>query len=336
MREIDHFPAGFLTATARELHRLLPSPTLIHLAGANARPVLVSVLLHGNEDAGLQAVQRVLSRRQGEALPRALSIFVGNVEAARAGVRRLDHQPDFNRIWNAEAPASEPERMAASVVEAMRQREVYVALDLHNNSGRNPLYACVHGLDARHLALARRFAPQALLIDSTPSLGAAFSPLCPTITCECGEIGNKHGIAQAAALIEQCLDEDTPELPAAHEPLALYEAFAVLKVAPSLTLGGTHGGRLSGEADVQLPQDLETLNFRPLPAGHVLATTSPQFAVEPVQAFRLNGEAMTGMLERQGCELRFAIDTMAAMLTRDERAIRQDCLGYLIRQVQQP
>jgi hypothetical protein len=336
MREIDRLPAGFLTVTARKLHRLLPTPTLIHLAGTNPRPLFVSVLLHGNEDAGLQALQRVLTRRQGVVLPRALSIFVGNVEAARAGVRRLDHQPDFNRIWKVLPSSSELERMAARVIETMRQRDVYVALDLHNNSGRNPLYACVHALSNRHLALARRFAPQALLVNVTPSLGAAFATLCPTITCECGEIGNAQGVAQAAALIEHCLDEDAPELPAAHDPLELYEAFAVLKVAPSLTLAGTHGEEFAGTADLELPHDLEALNFRALRAGQVIATTAPQLAMEPVQTLRLSGEAIAGVLERKGRELRLAIDTMAAMLTRDERAIRQDCLGYLVQRVQWP
>lgn len=61
-------------------------------------PLFVSMLLHGNETTGLLAVQRLLDKYRDQPLPRALSVFVGNVEAARLGLRRLEGQPDYNRI----------------------------------------------------------------------------------------------------------------------------------------------------------------------------------------------------------------------------------------------
>lgn len=335
LHELTRLPEGFLTVSARDLHRVVPVPTLIHLSGAQPRPLFVSMLLHGNEDVGLRALQQVLARREGRKLPRALSLFIGNVDAARAGVRRLDHQPDYNRIWGADAPVGEMQHLAQRVIAAMRRREVWKALDLHNNTGRNPLYSCIHDVDEAHLALARRFSPRALLIHSQASLGAAFTPLCPTITCECGEPGNAEGIAQAAALVDACLDEAVDE---ANErtPLDLFEAFAVLKVAPHSRLGGTHDSPSALGADVLLPPDIEALNFRALQAGQVLATTSADEASEPLQAFRLSGEALAGIVQRKGRELCLAVDAVVAMLTRDERAIRQDCLGYLMRPVTQP
>ena len=42
------------------------------------------------------------------------------------------------------------------------------------------------------------------------------------------------------------------------------------------------------------------------------------------------------LVQRKGRELCLAVDAVVAMLTRDERAIRQDCLGYLMRPVTQP
>jgi len=333
---LAHWPEGLLDCSARELHRVLPGPTLIHLPGERPQPLFVSVLLHGNEDVGLLALQRVLAKRAGRPLPRALSVFVGNVEAARAGRRFLDHQPDFNRIWGLPEPTTAPQRMAAAVVDAMKARSVALALDLHNNTGRNPLYGCVCATELSHLVLARRFSPLALLIRAPGSLGAAFTPLCPTITCECGEVGNAEGIARAAALIEQCLEEDVT-VPQAMPALELYEAVAVLKVPPRLRLGGTLDAPDAADADLLLPHDLEALNFRPLRAGQVLAHAASALGELPLQVVGMgSGESFAGLLERRGRELCLAADTVLAMLTRDERAIRQDCLGYVMRRVPQP
>ena len=91
-------PDGFLSARTAEMHRVLPGPTLIHLPGRRTEPLFVSVLLHGNEDTGLKAVQSVLAAHKHRELPRAVSLFVGNVQAAAAGQRPLPTQPDYNRV----------------------------------------------------------------------------------------------------------------------------------------------------------------------------------------------------------------------------------------------
>lgn len=331
LHQLDHLPPGFLTLAAPELRSILQGPTLIHLPGLEPQPVFVSVLLHGNEDVGLLALQGLLQTYVGRRLPRALSIFVGNVEAARAGVRRLDEQPDFNRIWGRTHPQSAYEVMAGEVVEEMRRREVFVAVDLHNNSGRNPLYSCLCGDAAGHRRLASMFSPLAVLIDGLPSLCSAFSPICPTVSCECGEIGNVEGVIQAGILIERCLHA-SPERFAEGEtgwrPLDVMRAFAVLKVPEALSLSSD-----GGEADVRLCPEIETLNFRDVEPGRVLATASADLAVEPVQVFGLSGERLHGIVSRNGSEVGLASGGVLAMLTRDVRAIRQDCLGYLMQRL---
>lgn len=331
LAQLYALPEGFGEATARDLHRVLPVPTLIHLPGGQERPVFVSVLLHGNEDAGLRALQLVLDTYRHRALPRAMSIFVGNVQAAREGLRRLDDQPDFNRIWGAAKPTTWHERMAAKVVEVMRRRGVLLAIDLHNNSGWNPLYSCVASTQPQHLALASCFSPLAVLIHSQTSLNAAFSSLCPCVSCECGEIGNLRGVGRAAALIEHCLGgvpTHNNAAPASARRLDLYEAFAVLKIPQSLSVGFGGDG-----AQVELARDIESFNFRVLPAGHVLARSAADPGIEPVGAFRLTGEPIDDLLLREGLQVRLRSPAVAAMLTRDLRAIRQDCLGYLMKPV---
>src|SRR5690242_18600105 len=100
LTELDYLPEKFLQVEATELHTVLPGPTLIHLPGRHEIPLFVSILLHGNEDTGLKAMQAVLGKYHNQLLPRALSLYVGNVTAARAGLRRLEGQLDYNRVWS--------------------------------------------------------------------------------------------------------------------------------------------------------------------------------------------------------------------------------------------
>ena len=45
-------PEGFLDTSARDLHRVLPGPTLIHLPGRRTPELFVSVLLCKNDYPG--------------------------------------------------------------------------------------------------------------------------------------------------------------------------------------------------------------------------------------------------------------------------------------------
>ena len=100
LTELDHMPAHLLEQPAAALHEHLAGPTLITLRGQREQPLVVSVLQHGNEITGWEAVRRLLqSHYQHDQLPRTLGILVGNPLAAKHRLRRLDEQPDFNRCW---------------------------------------------------------------------------------------------------------------------------------------------------------------------------------------------------------------------------------------------
>jgi len=146
---LDHLPEALLNCEASELHKHLQGPTLIHLQGRDKSPLFLSVLLHGNEDTGWCAVRRLLNKYQGKKLPRDLSIYIGNVEAARFNARYLDQQPDYNRIWRVnKSDQLKPEhKMMQQVTNIMRQRKPFASIDIHNNTGINPHYACVNRLD---------------------------------------------------------------------------------------------------------------------------------------------------------------------------------------------
>jgi len=155
LTQYESLPDGLLDLPAARLGEVLPGPALIHLPGRHTLPLFVSVLLHGNEDTGWLAAQEILRKYAAAELPRALSLFIGNVAAARSGVRRLDDQPDYTRVWPGCEEAHPAERaMMQEVVDAMRARGVFASIDIHNNTGLNPHYACVNRLDQAFLHLA--------------------------------------------------------------------------------------------------------------------------------------------------------------------------------------
>jgi succinylglutamate desuccinylase len=324
---VDRIPAGFATATARDLNGVLPGPTLMHLPGRRPEPLFVSVLLHGNEDTGLKAMQRVLARHGGQ-LPRALSLFVGNVSAAAAGLRRLDDQPDYNRVWPGSTTAGSQEHaMMAEVVEQLRRRRVFASIDIHNNTGLNPHYSCVSVLDDACLHLATLFTRTVVYFRRPVGVqSAAFASYCPAITVECGKPGNAANEARAAELVEAALAlSHFPEHPVPRQDLDLYHTVAVVKVPRDTTFAFD-----GSPADIRFVSTLEQMNFRDLEPGTVLAEVSSSAACT-LDVWGEDDSDLAGQfLERQGATLRLKRAVTPSMLTFDRRAVRQDCLCYFM------
>jgi len=129
LQELHTLPAGLLEIGPCDLEAVLGGPTLIHLSGDREPSLFVSVLLHGNEPVGWNALRSLLAdyrKRFGALrLPRTLSLFIGNVSAAASGVRRLPGQPDYNRIWpGCESPPTPAHTMMQRVVAIMRRRGI--------------------------------------------------------------------------------------------------------------------------------------------------------------------------------------------------------------------
>jgi succinylglutamate desuccinylase len=323
---LDTLPARLLDVPARELHTVLNGPTLIHLPGKRPDPLFASVLLHGNEDTGLKAVQAVLRRHAARELPRAFSLFIGNVAAARAGVRRLDDQADYNRVWPGAEDGAHPEHaVMARVVEEMRARKAFASIDIHNNTGLNPHYACVNRLDQRFFHLATLFSR--IVVYFTRPRGvqsAAFAPLCPAVTVECGKPGVGSGEEHAADFVEACLNlSQFPEHPVARQDIDLFHTVATVKVPEGLRFG--FGGQ---GLDIRFRDDLDHLNFRELAAHTPLGTAADGALLE---AWNEDGEDVgSRYFELTDGILRTRRAAMPAMLTMDAGIIRQDCLCYLM------
>lgn len=327
LETLDHVPDGLLTVTATDLHTVLRGPTLIHLPGARPDPLFVSALLHGNENTGLQAMQQVLQRYACRPLPRALSLFVGNVAAARQNLRRLEHEPDYNRVWpGTESPHHPLRDMMASIVDEMRARHVFASIDIHNNTGLNPHYACVNRLEPAFLHLARLFSRTIVRFERPVGVqSAAFAALCPAVTVECGKPGIRENADHAAEFVEACLHlSHFPEHPVPKHDVDLYHTVATVNVPEAIDfcIG-------AGDCELSFSDDFDTLNFQDLEAGWPLARVRGPGLKLQVRD-HLGRDVSASFLDVSGDVLELKRPVTPAMLTKDGRVIRQDCLGYFM------
>jgi hypothetical protein len=327
----DHCPDALLDVPACELWRHLGGPALFTIPGRPRAPLFVSVLLHGDEDSGWQAIQSVLRTRRGSLLPRPLLLLVGNVEAARARVRSLPGQEDYNRAWPGTAnPATATAQMLRTVVELVAAARPFASIDIHNNSGRNPHYACVSDLGERHLQLARLFGRTVVYYERPAGVqSAALARLCPAIVVECGRAGEPAGVEHAAQLVEAALAlHEFPTHAVPEHDLDLLRTTAIVRVpdGSSLCFG-------EGQADFQFRPDLDHLNFSELapgtPFGRIAAGAVHRLEVLPTHA----AAARDGYFSYDGGEIRLGRPAIPAMLTVSERAVRLDCLGYLMQRI---
>src|SRR6516165_2412937 len=141
----DRFPDELLHVPAWRLWQYLDGPSLFRIAGRRPEPLFVSVLLHGNEHTGWQAVQSVLGQHSSTQLPRSLLLFVGNIAAAKVNARILPTQRDYNRTWPGTTHLTEPEStLMKKVFEIVSGHVPYASIDIHNNTGK------IHTTPASH------------------------------------------------------------------------------------------------------------------------------------------------------------------------------------------
>ncbi|MDD5390443.1 MAG: M14 family metallopeptidase [Gallionellaceae bacterium] len=334
LKVYEQIPAGLLELAAERLHEILPGPTLIHLPGRRPAPLFASVLLHGNEETGWLAAREVLRKYARSDLPRALSLFIGNIAAARHGLRVLDGQPDYNRIWPGAAASDRPEfAMARQVVEAMRARGVFASIDIHNNTGLNPHYGCVNRLEPAWLHLATLFSRTVVYFTYPRGVqSAAFAELCPAVTLECGKPGTPQGVEHAASYMDACLRlSEFPAHPVQPRDIDLFHTIATVKVPEEARFAFS-----DMDCDIEFAPDLDHLNFRELQPGTHLGRIHGRRGF-CLQALDDEGKEMGDQVfDCSDGEIRLRRPLMPAMLTRDARVIRQDCLCYLMERLPLP
>lgn len=330
--QLNYFPPQLLDTPAQEIYQTLPQPTLIHLDGVRQQPIFVSVLLHGNEITGWQAIQQLLLRYSDKPLPRSLSIFIGNVAAARYGARRLDDQPDFNRVWPIGKTLGDcaVHQMAAQVYEIMAARQPMLAIDIHNNTGVNPHYACINYLDNASFHVARLFS-RILVHFTYPEgvLSQSFGRFCPAVTIECGLVGAAHGVEHALTYLDSCLHLDhIPQKLLCDEDIDLYENFATLRVLDNVDFGFGDPRRA-----LSLLTNWEQYNFSEVPVGTRLADLNthdwPLLSLSDNDGENIFDQFFT----RHDGAIVTTRSLRPSMFTSNIDVIKKDCLCYLMGRV---
>jgi hypothetical protein len=328
LNRVEGFPEALLDVPADEIWRRLPGPTLFHIPGRQTQPLFVSVLLHGNEDSGWRAIQAVLRKHGDAMLPRPLLLFVGNIDAAKARVRTLPEQEDYNRTWPGTPDSYTPvARLMRDVVELVRSRKPFASIDIHNNSGNNPHYACVNSFDERHLHLARLFGRTVIYFEKPVGVqSAALAKICPAVTVECGRAIDAASVVSAAELIEAALAlQHFPDHPVPDSDIDLMQTFAIIKVPAdaSFSFDGS-------DTDLRFRSDLDRLNFAELAPGtvfgHLGGDGTRRLDILPASDFAPSG----ALFDYADGQIRLARRAIPAMLTVDLDAVRLDSLGYLM------
>ncbi len=329
LTEFDHLPPGLLERPASALHQVLQGPALIHLQGKNPQPLFVTVLQHGNEVTGWEAVQRLLKvYHPSKQLPRSLSILIGNTRAAKHRLRRLDDQLDYNRCWpGGNHDDSEIGKLFQQVTDRMRSMAPLASIDFHNNTGLNPHYAAINRIRPEFLRLASYFSSKVVYFRmplGTQSL--SLSRYFPSTTLECGQAGEIHGTDHSLAFLQTCLQIDAiPSNPMDPDDVHLFHMVATVRMHDDVLFGF---GNVP--TDVAFRNNLDALNFQELRAGISLGNFNSGPA-KPLMATDVDGHDVTSQYFRfDRGQIETIRDIMPSMLTLDRRVIQQDCLCYLM------
>jgi len=332
---LDKIPSAFLSITHRQIKELFDSPTLIYLKGDKESPLFISILLHGNEFSGLEIMQEILKKYQtvdGYKLPRSIWLFIGNVDAAQMGVRLRDGQTDFNRAWpGTDEPHTDTAKLIQEVMDVITKKELFAAIDLHNNTGKNPPYGCISAVNENNKYLASFFNHFAMVFQSPKGVSTiAFDDICPAITLECATPGNEPAKKRAFELIDDLLHLDHfPHKPLPSHDLQLVQNIAVIKINSDVTFcfeDDVYSD--TADYDLTLVKNFELHNFTMLEKNEVFAYTKVD---KPLLVLSPSGEDITDEIilnDRGNISLKNAL--MPAMISMDKKIVLQDCLCYLL------
>ncbi len=325
---LHEVPQVLLNAPSDSLYELLGGPTLIHLEGGREDRLFVSTLLHGNEDTGWLAIRTLFAKYASSKLPRSLSVFIGNVEAARWRVRRLDHQPDYNRVWpGASGPDTPESALMKTVMDEMDAYPLFASVDIHNNTGTNPHYACITWLDDSCFYLATLFGRTVVHFQQpSGTQTGAFSSRCPAVALECGKPGSVGSVEHAVQFLEACLHlQDFPTRAFPRCDMDLFHTVATVKVDEHTVFGFG-----PGHGVLRFDPALDRLNFRELRPGTAFGSVEDG-AWPGLKVTNGDGHDVTEQyFALRDNRLITKRPLMPAMLTCDVRVIRQDCLCYLM------
>lgn len=324
LKILNHIPHEFLDIEAKEINQLFESPTILY-EKSKLPPLFVSTLLHGNETSSLTAIQRYLKANLTLKRERGLAILIGNPKAANKGLRHLSNQLDYNRIWK--DGSSLEHSIAKQVKKFISENTCYAAIDLHNNTGKNPIYGCVNRKKLLHVRLAECFSNHLVYFTEPESVFSVnINEYCPTITCECGLSGDEKGIEAAINLINKLMDEKANwmENPIINDS-ALY-TFATVYVSRRAKIDFSYPD--SKNVELSFTSNLDELNFQTVPVNTNIAYIRDPKLIKVINNYGENIFDQIFIVENN--ILKNITEIIPSMFTKDVSIAKSDALGYLM------
>jgi hypothetical protein len=331
LRSLADVRAADVPRDEADLLAWLGGPALLRIAGRDrSRTRVVSALLHGNEPSGLRAVHALLRCSEPPAVD--ILCFVGAVGAARAPPtfthRALPGHRDLNRCFRAPFDGEEG-ALARETLAAIERARPESVVDLHNNTGHNPVYAIgVHATPA-HLALASLFATR--FIHTTLRLGSlmeGFAADIPAITVECGRAGLPSADTFACQRLVRLVG--LPVLPTASPPMQMFVDPVRVTLRRGATVAFDETPRTG--CDLTLRGDVDRHNFGRLDAGTRIGWVARE-APLPLEARGGSGDDIAAELfEVRSGALVAAQSFVPVMMTTNPAVAAADCLFYVVRE----
>ncbi len=331
---LDQLPDNILDVDAKQLHQYVENHTLVHLRGKIKRPLFVSILQHGDETTGWDAIKLLIKQHLNK-LPRSLYLLFGNVEAAKENLRQLDHQPDFNRCWpGLHKDVNEVTKIMSEITDMMREIKPFASIDIHNNTGRNPHYAGINSLNIEFSNLASLFSDTIIHFTSPDGIqSGAFAEFCPSVTIECGMSGTADGIEQTHTFLENLIHlPSLKEVPGIAEHRKVLNIFSTVKVRPEISIA--IADKVNEPVNFIINSDLDYHNFHLLEVGTVFGQLADDEVDMPFVVTDQIGHDITDhYFQKNGREISLKQKVVPAMITQSIQAIRLDCLCYLMHPV---
>ncbi len=328
---LEDLPRGMLEVEANELHQFIDNHTLAYIKGQIQQPLFISILQHGNETTGWDAIKLLLNRYQDQ-LPRSIYLLFGNVQATAKNLRQLDGQPDFNRCWpGLHNKQDNISTKMAEITQMMSDIKPFASIDIHNNTGRNPHYAGINSMSAEFVNLASLFSDTIIHFTSPDGIqSGAFAPFCPAVTIECGLSGTADGIEQTHDFLKQLIQlPSLTEIPGANTKQEVLNIFSTVKVKPEVTIG--IAGTEKEQVDFLINSDLDCCNFKMIEQGTVFGRTRSTNTPMPFMVSDQAGKDITDTyFIMNGQEVVTKQKVIPAMITQSIHAIRLDCLCYFM------
>jgi hypothetical protein len=295
-----------------------------------SRARAVVTLLHGNEPSGLRAVWSWLRLNVVPAVD--CLIFLPGVEAALTPPR-FTHRVrpggrDLNRCFAPPFDGTDGE-LASEILAQIGGAECEAVIDLHNNTGHNPVYGVGPVADDQCLGLVALFANRFVLTDL--HLGALMEAVAaerPAVTIECGRAGDPAADAVAFAGLQRFLHADRLEPLKESDGVEIFASPVRVRLRPGTRL--VFSSQPADDADLTLTRDIDRHNFEILAAGHHIGwihAGSPW----PLEARDAEGNDISHtMFAVNDGALHIRHEMIPIMMTTQPEIALQDCLFYAV------